>query len=449
MAYAAAEGHPRELLVAVRFQDGRGELIPPPYLGFSSSDAFPGYCYLPTRLGDGYTSLPIPSVESAQSIQVTLYPWRRTNITCDTLEVPVVGPTLASQRRQLVGAVRRFRASVSDGDAPPVLIRAMAALGHGFSRPACLAEAFRKLGYPVVWVGSAAVEEGASLPSSDDIGLLKLPDACLAGFLDDLLLALPPGLFLQSACDQSGIHLQSVLRAAGWRCVQEVHDDWEARPIQGLAPGHSTIFERQLCEGSDLVVAGTDMLARRICDLSGGIPVQMIPNGTWAADLPEGVADPAGPVGYFGSLAETDFDWPLLRCLATRWPDLSFELYGTGMPATLDRPDNVRVIDAHCVPGTRETASWRGALLLLSPVLPLAGVSPIQLQEYQARGLPTLANAQCDIDAGPGMALYEDEVDAARRMDGWLETARGASPSCRQPVAGWQDTARAFLEALS
>lgn len=440
--YSAAQGHARELLVAVRFLDGQGEPIQPPYPGFSQSDDFPGYRYLPTRPGAGRSSLRLSGPESAQALQVAVYPWRRTGIACDHLNVTVLGPTRSRQQQALGEAVSRFRAA--SGGVPPVVIRSTAPLGHGFSRPACLADAFRQLGYPVVLIGPGIVGEGQMLPASDDDGLLKLPEVYRAEFLDGLALDLSPGLFLQSSCDQDGVHVQSLFRTAGWRCVQDVHDDWEARASVGLADEHSTVFERQLYRNCDFVVAAGEMFARRAEEL-GGRDVRVMPNGAWAADSGALPSEPAGLLGYFGSLARQDFDWPLLCVLAGRRPELRFELHGCGQPAGEALPPNVQVIEASTVPGPRETAHWRGALLPLSPASPSAGVVPVQLAEYQARGLAVLASAQCDTAAG--VTFYQDEVDAAGAMDRWLETAGGGSPERRRDVPGWQAVARRLLEA--
>jgi len=345
--------------------------------------------------------------------------------------------------RELLGeAVSRFRAA--GACVLPVIIHSTAPLGHGFSRPACLADAFRKLGHPVVLIGPSDTGEGEALPANDDDGLLKLPEVYRPEFLDGLALDLSPGLFLQSSFDQDGLHIQSLFRTAGWRCVQDVQDDWEARANIGLAAEHSTVFERQLYQNCDFVVAAGEVLARRAGEL-GGRDVRVIPNGSWAVDSEELSPEPTGPLGYFGSLARRDFDWPLLCVLAGRWPDLRFELHGCGQSAEEVLPSNVQVIEASAVPSPRETAHWRGALLLLSSASPSAGVVPIQLAEYQARGLPVLASAQCDTDAG--VMLYQDETDATGMMDRWLEAAAGASPGLRQDVPGWQAIARRLLEA--
>lgn len=444
--YSAAEGQARELLVAVRFLDARGELISSPYPGLSSSEDFPGYQYLPTQRGAGYSRLRLARPESAQVVQVSIYSWRQTEIACDHADVTVLGPTGSRQRQSLADALSGFREACKDNDLLPVIIRATASLRHGFSRPACLADAFRKLGHPVVWIGAGVTGEGETLPASGDDGLLKLPESFRAEFLEGLVLSLPPGLLVQSSCDPAALHVQSLCLAAHWRCIQDVHEDWEARISQGLAPEHSTTFERQLDRHCHLVAAAGERLGRRAEKVSDR-KVTIIPNGAWATEPTDTAPVPDGPVGYFGSLARHDFDWTLLRYLATHWPDLTFELHGVGQPSGEELPSNVDVIEASTIPGPAKTAHWRGGLVLLSEASPGAGAIPVQIAEYQARGLPVLASSQCDGDTGSGLSLYDDEVDAIDMMYRWLETAAGASAEFRRNIPGWEVVGRRLLEA--
>ena len=283
-------------------------------------------------------------------------------------------------------------------DAPAVVIFSLVPIHDvgGGSRSAQMALELLRRGYHVTYAAAFGTAE------SVDLGLRYIHPQLEQARVDELDVdALTARLrreeriaIVEAPAPAWAGHVRS-LRAAGFRIVYDLIDDWSAPSLGGdwyrpdVAEWFASTADARVASAPDLVAA-----------LEPYGPARLVPNAVNAA-LFEGDPGPApadlptgdGPLlGYHGSLHGDWFDWNALRAVAERHGDARLVVIGDPPPALPPLPGNVHLLGLKPQPELPGYLARFDAGLVPFVVSDVThAVSPLKVYEYLAAGVPVAA----------------------------------------------------------
>ena len=198
--------------------------------------------------------------------------------------------------------------------------------------------------------------------------------------------------------------------------------------------------ERELIESADLILAASDVLAKRFPSnkthlIPHGVDYKLFANPSERAnDLP----DDGRPIaGFYGSISEW-FDVELVQSLARRLPEWHFVIIGK---ADIDISHLSRMANIHIL-GPRPhnvlpnySQHWTASLLPFKNNDQIQACNPLKLREYLAAGRPVISTAY------PAALAYEDTIAICANEENFvahLEQARKIT----SPQSTLQETVR-------
>lgn len=228
------------------------------------------------------------------------------------------------------------------------------------------------------------------------------------------------------------------LRAAGFKVVYDLMDDWSDKGLGGW--GYRAEDEIETIRRSDGLVASAPSLVRRLERMSGR-PVALVPNGVNVRlfhpqhhppppDLPPG----DGPViEYHGSLYGDWFDWPALERTAKEHHGARFVMIGDDRRHP-QMPSNVHFLGLkpqHMLPAYLAHTDVGIIPFKLSGTT--HAVSPLKVFEYLAMGVPV---ASTPLDPVVGLDGVYTDADLSAAITAALE-APGPDASAAAERHGW------------
>ena len=198
--------------------------------------------------------------------------------------------------------------------------------------------------------------------------------------------------------------------------------------------------ERELVESADLILAASDVLAKRF----PSDKTHLIPHGvdyelfSQAVDRAHDLPDDGRPIaGFYGSIAEW-FDLKLVQSLAKRLPEWHFVIIGK---ANIDISSLSKMSNVHLL-GPRPhqvlpsySQHWTASLLPFKNNDQIQACNPLKLREYLAAGRPVISTAY------PAALVYQDTIAICANEDNFvahLEQARKIT----SPQSTLQETVR-------
>ena len=184
--------------------------------------------------------------------------------------------------------------------------------------------------------------------------------------------------------------------------------------------------ERELVESADLILAASDILAKRFPIekthlIPHGVDYELFANPSErASDLPN---DSRPIAGFYGSIAEW-FDLELVQSLAKRLPEWHFVLIGKADIdiSSLANMSNVHLLGPrphHTLPSYSQ--HWTASLLPFKNNDQIQACNPLKLREYLAAGRPIISTDY------PAASDYKDAIaicSTEERFVYYLEQAR-------------------------
>ncbi len=189
--------------------------------------------------------------------------------------------------------------------------------------------------------------------------------------------------------------------------------------------------ERELVESADLILAASDVLAKRF----PSDKTHLIPHGvdyelfSQTVDRAHDLPDDGRPIaGFYGSIAEW-FDLKLVQSLAKRLPEWHFVLIGK---ADIDISSLSGMSNVHLL-GPRPhqvlpsySQHWTASLLPFKNNDQIQACNPLKLREYLAAGRPVISTAY------PAALVYQDTIaicSTEERFVYYLEQANKTTSS--------------------
>jgi glycosyltransferase involved in cell wall biosynthesis len=213
-------------------------------------------------------------------------------------------------------------------------------------------------------------------------------------------------------------------------------------------------MERRLVERADLVLAASDVLARRFPKGKTRVIPHGADIGRFSQPAERAVELPSGRrcAGFYGSISDW-IDVPLLAATAARLPDWTFVLVGpvrTDVGALAMRP-NVRFVPAQphaALPGFVQ--HWDVSLVPFKSCAQIEACNPLKLREYLAAGTPVASTEF------PALRPYRDLVHVGRDAGSFVaaieaaagDGARNAQRMARVAGEGWERRAADVAAAL-
>jgi len=199
--------------------------------------------------------------------------------------------------------------------------------------------------------------------------------------------------------------------------VYDCMDQWDGFPN---SDPNALVYEDSLVAASDMVVAVTDELTRRLGARHGYDKCRLLPNGCNYRHFsvparrvyPRGWTEDRPIIGYAGQISEW-FDWDLVAAVARTSPNALIWLIGhCSAPPPCSLPTNI-VLEGF-VPYEELPARYASFDLSIIPFKGkklLQGVSPIKLYEYLAAGKLVVATSMPDAVRlrAPGVVEVADE----------------------------------------
>jgi glycosyltransferase involved in cell wall biosynthesis len=320
--------------------------------------------------------------------------------------IPTVAAAIDAERRDPI-----------TGDAVVLLAAVPLHDVGGGSRGAQIALELVRRGYHVTYVNRYPTYEDVDLglrhihPRLEQIGFTRfnadlLAERCIGG----------GGLVIVEIPDPGYGPSLSRLRAAGWKVVFDIIDDWSDPALGG--EWYDEDFETDLIVGADAVVGSAADLVNRASAV-GRMDAALVPNavnesvfggdaGIRPPDLPDGPL-----IGYHGSLYGDWFDWDGLRAIARANPDATVVLIGEARGVPRDVPGNVVFLGLKAQGDLPAYISRLDVGLVPFTVTPTThAVSPLKVFEYLACGVPVAAPPLRALEGVDGVVLGEDLVTA-------------------------------------
>ena len=291
---------------------------------------------------------------------------------------------------------------------------------NGTNRPQALAQEFARQGFIVFYVYYRDVNTEPLSDRSFD-GIVQIPN--------DIFQVLAPRIAraqaklfriaLFSIPDDNSVRQLGVFQRFGWKTIYEVRDDWEAYAAANGGRWYNPLCERFMTMGCDRTICvSPPLISKMMLFGCSAEKVLLSHNATTLAFIETAASYRKGrngrpgkgrPVlGYFGNLAETCFDWPLIAQAALKRPDWQFELIGIGAPNTLAMPPNFTIKAA--VPHLELphlSQHWNIAMIPFLPGSLSRAMDPLKIYDYQALGLPTLSVPMSLIHFFDNVRIYE------------------------------------------
>jgi glycosyltransferase involved in cell wall biosynthesis len=288
--------------------------------------------------------------------------------------------------------------------------------------------------------------------------LKLLPRACgpLADALihRQLLLAARALRFDRPVLWINDVSYAPLIERTAWPSLYDVTDDWLLAPTTSREHARlERLDQLALARASAVVVCSPALAASR----GAGRSVSLVPNGVDVdhlrapqirpADLPD------SPVAiYVGSLHDSRLDVALVRQVANALPDVTFTFVGPDSLSrsareTLTHVPNVRLLGPRpysMVPGYLQHANVVVVPHVVSPFTD--SLDPIKAYECLAIDTPTVATPVAGFrEHADLLDVVEPSAFASRLVE---VLHRPSVSHRREPVAGWDERARAFETAL-
>lgn len=224
------------------------------------------------------------------------------------------------------------------------------------------------------------------------------------------------------------------LKRLGWTVVYEVRDDMEEFNRVGYSKWYTPILEQQMLGLADRVVSVSRALDEKMVSMQPRIGQHaVIPNGVRSAviDANAGLRSSEAAerrrdsrtVGYVGHLTDSWFDWPMLRGVAERMPDVRFEIVGHGMPEGLELPDNLVYLGPKTHDELRDMIGhWKVGIIPFLDIPLTRSVDPNKIYEYFAWGLRCVTVEMGAVSDYPWTRVYRDAASFIAELRWALET---------------------------
>lgn len=180
--------------------------------------------------------------------------------------------------------------------------------------------------------------------------------------------------------------------------IYDCMDEWHNFP--GESP-EILKWEYKIAQQADLILAVSDVLARRLAEQHGKDKVVVVPNGCdydfFASASSSTKQTEKTIIGYTGYIREW-FDWEVIFAIAKAYPDAIVRLVGSASNVPDQLPRNVEVCGLQPYKSMPSyNATFDVCLIPFRTDLPfIAAVSPIKLYEYLATGRPVVSNPMPD-----------------------------------------------------
>lgn len=252
------------------------------------------------------------------------------------------------------------------------------------------------------------------------------------------------------------VGLMEVFRESGYQTAYWCIDDWDHMRWPKVAAG----TERALIRQVDYLFATSQVLAQKVSGIAER-PCAVIRNGFSLSNFSSDGEKPLMPTDmrrgesktfvYWGNLTADWIDWPLLKTLAERHPDWSFNMIGELLGRTdLLQAPNIHYLGAKTV---GELASYGrnadiGFIHFKDSDL-IRAVNPVKGYEYLACGLPIISTPMPELDVFPYVIQVKtpEAFEAAvTRVEAWKMDATVIDEFLKD--ATWAGRVEAFLAAL-